>query len=314
LKNLSKHHDHTQQFFSAALALENWDVILADYSLPYFRGYEALEQWKKSGSAVPLIFVSGMMSPEVAIGAMKAGAHDYINKNNLDLIVTAVERELGRTEDRRRLNAALKSASDEMEKQIQERTRELQTMNVSLTMEIAKHRAFQANIRGYLLCLVSLREVAEEAALPLDLQSVMKQVLEKLEFVLPQTLGAIRLVNGTGEMENLACRNIDEAIWRDAKWQTVDDDFAKLVWESKTPVVVSKLENYPRKPNAEFLRGEGYASYLGLPLVARRKALGVISFYSRDEREFSDDEVQFLSALADQAATAIYNAQPHDRH
>jgi DNA-binding response OmpR family regulator len=304
----------TPQFFSAALALESWDVVLADYSLPYFKGYEALELWRKSGSTVPLIFVSGMMSPEIAVGAMKAGAHDYISKNNLGLIVPSIERELNRAEDRRRLNAALKSASEELEKQIDERTQELQRKNVTLTMEIGKHRATQASIRRYLLCLTYLREITEEAGSSLDLQNVMRLVLEKLELVLPETARTVRLFKSeTGELDSVAYQNLDEKQSEDPRWQALERSFARLVWESKAPIVVEKLESDPRSPDSELLRNEGFASYLAVPLVARRKTLGLLSFYTKEERKFSEDEVQFLTVLADQAATAIDNSRLAER-
>ncbi|MGH7844583.1 MAG: response regulator, partial [Candidatus Binatia bacterium] len=234
----------TPQFFSATLALESWDLVLADYSLPYFKGFEALEVWKKSGSTVPLIFVSGMMSPEVAVGAMKAGAHDYISKSNLSLIVPSVERALNRAEDRRRLNAALKRASEDLEKYIEERTQELQRKNVALTLEAAKHRAAQATVRRYLLCLTSLREITEEAGSSLDLQNVMRLVLEKLELVLPETARTVRLFKReTGELDSVAHQNLDDKKWQDPRWQAVEGSFARLVWESKAPIVMEKLES-----------------------------------------------------------------------
>jgi GAF domain-containing protein len=228
--------------------------------------------------------------------------------------VPSIERELRRAEDRRRLDAALKSASDELEKQIDERTQELQRTNVSLTMEIAQHTAAQANVRRYLLCLAQLREISEEAASSLDLQNVLRLVLEKLELVLPGAVRTARLFNAqTGELDCLAHQNLDAGIWQNPKWKAVDEGFAKVVWEGKAPVVLAKLENDPRNPDAEFLRNAGFVSYFGVPLVARRQTLGLLSFYTKQKHEFSGDEMQFLAALADQAATAIHTSQLRER-
>ncbi|WP_094603013.1 Protein-glutamate methylesterase/protein-glutamine glutaminase [Sporomusa silvacetica DSM 10669] len=60
-----------------ALAEEKWDIIIADYSLPNFSGLAALELLKKSGHDIPFIIVSGAIGEDVAVAAMKAGAHDY---------------------------------------------------------------------------------------------------------------------------------------------------------------------------------------------------------------------------------------------
>lgn len=57
-----------------------WDLILADYSLPSFSGPAALELLKARGTDVPMIMVSGMVSEETAVESLHAGARDFIPK------------------------------------------------------------------------------------------------------------------------------------------------------------------------------------------------------------------------------------------
>ncbi len=78
----------------AALSEQVWDVVIADYSLPNFSGLAALELLKSSGLDIPFIIVSGAIGEDVAVAAMKAGAHDYILKDNLIRLVPAINREL----------------------------------------------------------------------------------------------------------------------------------------------------------------------------------------------------------------------------
>ena len=89
-----------------ALASMQWDVIISDYSLPNFSGPEAFKLIKNQGVDVPFILISGTINEEAAVGALKAGAHDFIMKNNLARLVPAVEREIREAEERRRLHAA----------------------------------------------------------------------------------------------------------------------------------------------------------------------------------------------------------------
>lgn len=77
-----------------ALAGDTWDVIFCDFSFPRLTGLEALEIVRQSGVDTPFIFVSGKMGEDVAVEAMKSGAHDYVMKNNFARLVPAVEREL----------------------------------------------------------------------------------------------------------------------------------------------------------------------------------------------------------------------------
>lgn len=78
---------------------KTWDVLLADWSLPAFSGLEALRRVREM-SDVPFIIVSGTISGEAAVAAMKAGANDYVPKDDLRRLVPAIERELRDAEER----------------------------------------------------------------------------------------------------------------------------------------------------------------------------------------------------------------------
>ncbi len=71
-----------------------FDVVISDHAMPRFDSLGALGVLKKSRRDIPFIIVSGSIGEEVAVAAMKAGAHDYIMKNNLSRLVPVVEREL----------------------------------------------------------------------------------------------------------------------------------------------------------------------------------------------------------------------------
>jgi diguanylate cyclase (GGDEF)-like protein/PAS domain S-box-containing protein len=71
---------------------DEWDLILADYSLPDFDGALALTIAQASKPAVPFIFVSGAMGEEIAVQALKGGATDYVLKDRLQRLPLAVSR------------------------------------------------------------------------------------------------------------------------------------------------------------------------------------------------------------------------------
>lgn len=78
------------------LALDGptWDVILCDHVLPRFGSFEALKLIKEREVDIPFIIVSGAMGEEVAVEAMRAGAHDYLIKGKLIRLAPTIEREL----------------------------------------------------------------------------------------------------------------------------------------------------------------------------------------------------------------------------
>ena len=73
----------TAPAMKAALQRQTWDIVISDYEMPNFGGFEALQLLKESGHDLPFILVSAVVSEETAVAAMKAGAHDYIMKRNL---------------------------------------------------------------------------------------------------------------------------------------------------------------------------------------------------------------------------------------
>ncbi len=84
-----------------ALQQETWDIVLGEWNLSQFSALFALEMLKSQGLDLPFIIVSGTIGEEAAALALKAGAHDFIGKQNLNRLVLIVERELREADDRR---------------------------------------------------------------------------------------------------------------------------------------------------------------------------------------------------------------------
>lgn len=84
----------------SALEQKQWDIVISDHNIPGLSSEVILEMVKASGIDVPFIIVSGSIGEEIAVAAMKTGAHDYIMKDNLARLVPAIERELREHETR----------------------------------------------------------------------------------------------------------------------------------------------------------------------------------------------------------------------
>jgi diguanylate cyclase (GGDEF)-like protein/PAS domain S-box-containing protein len=85
----------------ASLERESWDLVISDYAMPSFSGLDAVRIVRDWDQDLPFILVSGNVGEEFAVEAMRAGANDYILKDNLTRLVPAIERELREAEERR---------------------------------------------------------------------------------------------------------------------------------------------------------------------------------------------------------------------
>ncbi len=81
---------HDKAKFISALKNFSYDVILSDHSLASFDSDEALRLVKKAGITVPFILVTAAMTDEFAVKIMKEGAYDYILKDRLSRLPSAI--------------------------------------------------------------------------------------------------------------------------------------------------------------------------------------------------------------------------------
>jgi PAS domain S-box-containing protein len=91
----------SEEGLTTALDQFVWDIVICDYKMPGFDGPSALELFRKRRLDIPFIIVSGLIGEDVAVGMMKAGAHDYLLKSNLARLVPAIDRELREASERR---------------------------------------------------------------------------------------------------------------------------------------------------------------------------------------------------------------------
>jgi diguanylate cyclase (GGDEF)-like protein len=91
----------SEEGLRSALNREEWDAVVADHSMPNLDSIEVIRIVKEYDADLPVIIVSGSIGEEVAVGAMKSGAQDYVMKGNLARLVPALERAIRDAEIRR---------------------------------------------------------------------------------------------------------------------------------------------------------------------------------------------------------------------
>ena len=100
------HHVENRADFVKALEAGNWSLIVADYHLPDFNGMEALKLVRAKHPLLPFILMSGTIGEQAAIESLKAGATDYVLKQNRDRLPSVVIRAVAEVGERERRLAA----------------------------------------------------------------------------------------------------------------------------------------------------------------------------------------------------------------
>jgi len=197
-----------------------------------------------------------------------------------------------------------------LESIVQQRTAELAKANEQLTSDLVERRRTEELIRQQMQRLAILREITLTITSTLDLRTVLDTLLEQIDHLLPYAAVTIRLLNRyTGEFEPVARRNIDTHNYR----LESDSAFKNEIVETKVPVFSANVQTDPRIREPEFFRKNGLVSRLSVPLMAKGEILGMLNFYTKSEHRFTNEEVQFLSMLGNNASMAIQNSQLYEQ-
>jgi two-component system, cell cycle sensor histidine kinase and response regulator CckA len=131
----------TRFAFVGELNLSRFDLILSDFKLASLNGLEALQIAKDRAPDTPFIFLSGTIGEDRAIEAVQSGAEDYVLKDRMKRLITAIARALRESEERRK------------RRQAESRIRELASF---------LNQAREAIILHYLKLLRPLRKIAAD--------------------------------------------------------------------------------------------------------------------------------------------------------
>jgi signal transduction histidine kinase len=131
---------------SGKKALENnkYDAVLVDYDLGSQNGLEFLQSSGPLERQIPVIVLTGNGSYELDMEAMRAGAADYLDKNQVNGLL--LERTIRYAIESRSNQAALLRAKENLEVRVQERTKELLKKNQALVNEIIERRRIEAEL------------------------------------------------------------------------------------------------------------------------------------------------------------------------
>ncbi len=82
-----------------------------------------------------------------------------------------------------------------------------------------------------------------------------------------------------------------------------------LVAKEKKPLSIVDVDRDARYKEKELAKSEGFKSMLSVPMMVKKKVIGVINCYTTSPHEFAKSEISLLSTVSNQAAVAIENTE-----
>lgn len=153
--------------------------------------------------------------------------------------------------------------------------------------------------------------VTKAASSTLNVQEVLDMIVKKIPEVMNLKAATIRLLDETGRKLHLAAAHglSDKYLNRGP----VDAEENVIEALNEKPVSIYDVSTDPKIRYRKEAEEEGIKSLLTLPIVARRKVIGVLRLITGWPRHFTAEEIAFAASLAEQCGTAIENARMYER-
>ncbi len=271
---MSKRVD-TREAMAAALEAQGWDVVIADYVMPGFGGQAALKLYQDKGLDFPFIVVSGKVGEETAVEMLKAGAHDYVMKDNLKRLVPAVRRELQAAAARSERRAS------------EQKTRKL----YALISAVRKANQLLLRVKS---SSELFRQICNALMSVRDFKFVWMGVLE----------------DQTRSVKPVAWAGAEQGLLSAIRISVDDSPQGRgptgTALRTRTVFVSNDVESLdcPSGHKNELLK-RGFLSVAAVPIIAEGKAVGGIQVYTAHKGAFGDDEVQLLEEVAGDVAVGL---------
>jgi diguanylate cyclase (GGDEF)-like protein len=264
----------TEATFQTALRNHRYDAVFSDYRLPNFNGLRAFECLQQSGQDIPFILITGSLGEEAAVECIKRGMTDYVLKDRLFRLPMVLERALQEFELRHQKQAAIAQ------------------LHQTIWREAIINRIVQS-MRETLV----LHEV---------LQTTVDQLYRALQvnrclIVQPNRKGVLKV-----QYDNQSIANTP-----------LNGDFNCPLYQryesvllQGCPIGISNLNTIPEQDVQAYAQQQQFRSVAFVPLFYQQVYLGLIVLYQSDrERDWTEDELLLVKAVADHCAIAIHQAQ-----
>ncbi len=163
--------------------------------------------------------------------------------------------------------------------------------------------------RIYVRQIEALSKVANLINSGLYLDELLRLIVRVTAEVMNSKISSLMLLDpDTNELVIKATQSVSESYNKKPNIK-LGQGIAGIVAKENKPIVVPDVKKDSRYLNQDVAKKEGLCSLASVPLAVKKRVIGVLNCYTSKKHQFSQHELETLTALANQAAVAIENAE-----
>ncbi len=254
-----------------------YDIILADYALPQFDALRALALLQESEQDIPFIVISGTIGEETAVATMRAGAHDYLMKDNLARLAPAVRREIAEAAERH------------------------------------QRREAEAALQRYAARLNILHELDRAILAAQSPQSVAQATLHLIRKLIPCHHAVIALVeNNFTHIKTIAQYPQNKSHFLQSLITQPSPAFINNLQWGHLHIINDLTTQETPSPLDQQLLSAGYHAYALVPLIAQDGLIGLLHLAAKQPNCYKQEELEILQEVANSVAIALQQTRLYE--
>jgi len=164
------------------------------------------------------------------------------------------------------------------------------------------HKSFAEQIKA-------LSKISKAIASDFYLDDILSLIVTVTAEVLGSNICSLMLIDEkTNELVVRATQSISEEYNKKPPLKIGEGIAGKVALENR-PIAVKDVTKEKEYKHKDIAKKEGLSSLLCVPMSVKGKVIGVINCYTSKPYNFSDEEIEVLTTIANQAAVAIENTQ-----
>jgi signal transduction histidine kinase/DNA-binding response OmpR family regulator len=288
-----------------------YHLALVDIKLPDINGLDLVARIRKFSPQTEVILMTGYVSVETAVQAIRLGAFAYVTKpmqmeEFYQTVRQALEKQRLTVENRRLLaelkesNRSLEDLNTTLENRVKERTRELLE-----SREEIQRRAQELSI---------INEITKAIASSLNLKEILGLVVRETRKLVDFDRASISLAWGSDEINEVYF--LEPRVERSpASKHTYPIKGTGIEWviTNQRALIRSEFSSNDTFIEDDFIRKTGAKSGIVVPLIRRGEAIGTLNLGSMKVDAYNKSHEKILRQIAGQLAVAIDNASLYRR-